>query len=277
MILINSDYTYWRLFMRILHVYIVIIVFFLTAGILRAEEGLDDINDDYSSVRTWTSVRGQEIEAVFVKMENGIVSLEKKDGSAVCIYLNMLCSDDQEFVRESDSEEEDDGGGSDAGKERKVAAGLLSEREIKWLQTKWVDDRTGKELIFVADFGQRSFDSVEDRNLISRYVKFRKIPYYLSAQLVEHTVQPGKEEWKPQGGTIYFYILDPQTNVVCKKSLSASRMLSSNKHASPRYKYGYYGEVSEPGEYTAVIWVKDSKRGDFGKRIRVDLDYVKMP
>jgi hypothetical protein len=51
--------------------------------------------------RTWTTADGRfKTEAKFVKFAMGTLTLEKKDGSTIEVKLDILCSEDQEFVRQ---------------------------------------------------------------------------------------------------------------------------------------------------------------------------------
>lgn len=51
--------------------------------------------------RTWTTAdRQHTIEAKFIKFSNGQVTLEKKDGSTVDVKLDILCSEDQDFIKQ---------------------------------------------------------------------------------------------------------------------------------------------------------------------------------
>lgn len=51
--------------------------------------------------RTWTTADGRfKQDAKFVRFAAGKVTLERKDGTTVDVRLDILCSDDQEFVRE---------------------------------------------------------------------------------------------------------------------------------------------------------------------------------
>lgn len=52
------------------------------------------------NTRTWKDTTGSySIEATFVKMAGGKVTLEKQDGSRIDIDLNKLSNDDQQWVR----------------------------------------------------------------------------------------------------------------------------------------------------------------------------------
>ncbi len=64
-------------------------VLFLVAGFAGAED-----------MRTWTDVKGNHVEARFVKLEGSSVTLKLKDGKAVPAKLDNLCDADRAYVRE---------------------------------------------------------------------------------------------------------------------------------------------------------------------------------
>jgi hypothetical protein len=56
---------------------------------------------DAAKWRTWTAADGKHrTEAKFLKVANGVLTLEKKDGKTVEVRLEQLSSEDQDFVRQ---------------------------------------------------------------------------------------------------------------------------------------------------------------------------------
>jgi len=56
---------------------------------------------DAAKWRTWKSANGKyEIEAKFVKMAMGTLTLEKENGTTIDVQLDRLSSEDQDFVRQ---------------------------------------------------------------------------------------------------------------------------------------------------------------------------------
>ncbi len=51
------------------------------------------------ALREWTSAVGSKIEAEFVRVENGIATLKKRDGSELRVPLDKLCEADQQWIR----------------------------------------------------------------------------------------------------------------------------------------------------------------------------------
>ena len=49
--------------------------------------------------RTWTSVRGEKLEALFVKLERGMVVLKSPEGKLRRFHINKFSKDDQLYVR----------------------------------------------------------------------------------------------------------------------------------------------------------------------------------
>lgn len=72
------------------------------AAQVRAEQNARrDAEIEAAKWRIWTTADGKfKVEAKFVKRISGIVTLEKKDGSTVDVKLNILCLDDQDFVKQ---------------------------------------------------------------------------------------------------------------------------------------------------------------------------------
>ena len=56
---------------------------------------------DEAKSRIWTTADGKhKIEATFVKLNAGAVTLKKKDGSTVDVKLSILCLDDKDYVKQ---------------------------------------------------------------------------------------------------------------------------------------------------------------------------------
>jgi hypothetical protein len=65
-------------------------------GVGGREAGLSDA----ARWRLWTTADGKyTVYAKFVKFAFGTATLEKQDGTTVDVELDILCSEDQEFVR----------------------------------------------------------------------------------------------------------------------------------------------------------------------------------
>jgi hypothetical protein len=59
---------------------------------------------DAAKWRTWRTADGKhKVEAKFVKFVAGTLTLEKKDGTTVDVKMDILCPEDQEFVRQRKS------------------------------------------------------------------------------------------------------------------------------------------------------------------------------
>jgi hypothetical protein len=57
------------------------------------------VASDAGKWRTWTTRDGNhKVEAKFVKCLSGVLTLERRDGTAFDVRLDLLCADDQEFV-----------------------------------------------------------------------------------------------------------------------------------------------------------------------------------
>ena len=64
-------------------------------------ENPDPTDVEAAKWRTWTTADGKfKVEAKFVSFTAGKLKLEKKDGKSVDVQIDILCSDDQEFVRD---------------------------------------------------------------------------------------------------------------------------------------------------------------------------------
>ena len=56
---------------------------------------------DAARWRTWTTIDGKyKVEGKFVKFGGGTLTLEKKDGTTVDVKLEVLCDEDQDFVKQ---------------------------------------------------------------------------------------------------------------------------------------------------------------------------------
>jgi len=69
--------------------------------VIKGKSSLNHERTESAKWRTWTTSDGKySVEAKFVKFAFGTLTLEKKDGSTVDVKLDLLCPEDQEFVRE---------------------------------------------------------------------------------------------------------------------------------------------------------------------------------
>lgn len=106
----------------------------------------------------------------------------------------------------------------------RIAGGnVLSDDQIAAFLTEWTDAKTQAKLVFQASFGMRSVSPEEK----PKYVKSGKIPVRLSCILSEIKEVDGKKLAKRTSGTARFYILDPDGNIIIKKSLSLDKMCAS--------------------------------------------------
>jgi len=67
---------------------------FLSVPAARAEEAAAE----QSAVRTWTSVKGDKIEATYDKSQYGLVYLKKADGNIIKIKKTALSAEDQKMI-----------------------------------------------------------------------------------------------------------------------------------------------------------------------------------
>lgn len=101
--------------------------------------------------------------------------------------------------------------------------GPLTDDQIASLQTEWTDEKTKRQFVFTASFGPQTLKS-EDK---ARYQKMGRIPYRLTADLMEAKETDGKKLYKRVEGSAKFYILDPAGKVVEKRSSSLAKMCPS--------------------------------------------------
>jgi hypothetical protein len=77
-------------------------------GVLAAM-GLSSVHSAEAKMRTWTDAKGKfRITAKFLSLENGVVTLEKEDGSELEIELKKLSTADQKFATEAAKKSDDD-------------------------------------------------------------------------------------------------------------------------------------------------------------------------
>ncbi|MGE5191803.1 MAG: SHD1 domain-containing protein, partial [Deltaproteobacteria bacterium] len=71
--------------------------------------GLPSVSAADGELRTWTDARGKfKIKAKFLSIENGVVTLEKEDGTELEIELKKLSTADQKFATEAAKKKDDD-------------------------------------------------------------------------------------------------------------------------------------------------------------------------
>jgi hypothetical protein len=96
--------------------------------------------------------------------------------------------------------------------------GLLTTQEIAKLQTVWTDPITGNQLIFNASFSRRELNSDEEKAVHMRYVRWGKVPYSVTATLV----QQEKGKYGPKlvtTGSARFYVTDSEGKVVTQPQI----------------------------------------------------------
>src|SRR5262245_42144055 len=71
--------------------------------------GVPGLHAADGQLRTWTDAKGKfKIKAKFVALDNGVVTLEKEDGSEIEIELKKLSTADQKFANDAAKKSDDD-------------------------------------------------------------------------------------------------------------------------------------------------------------------------
>jgi len=179
-----------------------------------------------AETRTWTNSRGQELTAVFVKLDAGVVHLKRADGKMVKITLSKLSPADRKVANalaagsgqglkpDTELDPEPDTETADA----KLPAGCLSKDEIAKLQEQWFEERngekTGKSLRFSArvDSPPRM-----DARTKRKYARSGKVPYRIYADLFQVKMHENKRSVSRVSKACKFYLLDSEGNLVLKK------------------------------------------------------------
>ena len=101
---------------------------------------------------------------------------------------------------------------------------VLTEDQIADLLPEWTNEKTGTKLVFQSSFEARTVTPQEKR----KYVKSGKIPIRIICELLEVKEVNGKNMAKRvSGGTVRFYIMDPDGKVIDKKSIPLDKMCPS--------------------------------------------------
>lgn len=72
----------------------------LLAGGGKEEAATSTTSDDQHALESWTNASGKQIQAKFLALENGKISLEMKNGKVVAFDLTKLSKDSQQRARE---------------------------------------------------------------------------------------------------------------------------------------------------------------------------------
>lgn len=196
--------------------------------------------------RTWTSTSGTSLEADYVSVRNSTVTLRKADGKLFEVGLQYLSAADRAFVKEQAPSEPAaapagatgltpasgattlNGGakpasngtasafGSSSGPVRKD---LLTDEQIAALKTDIPGKKEGEKFIFTANASQRQLDAVEKRKF-----KNGEIPFRITAEFLELSMEKGKQVSKRMSGYVRFYVLDEDGKIVVSRRDSLDKM-----------------------------------------------------
>jgi len=182
-----------------------------------------------AGVRTWTSVSGQTVEASFVKMEAGMVHLQRAGGETVGIPLSRLCQADQAVARElagvapADAPAVKSSMAVKAAPASRAAGDTLTEEEIAALKTEWRDER-GRGMNIEATF---TLDDVRAKEEASRFSKSGKVPVRITVALYETRESGGREVRRLLPGRCRLYVQDSEGNLVFKATENLDKMCPS--------------------------------------------------
>lgn len=136
---------------------------------------------------------------------------------------------------------------------RGLRAQILTEDQLKDLQTRVVDTAKNKKYLFYGAFEQQKLDpkNVRDKDKINSYKRTGKIPFRLwaeSGEMIEF--KDGRKRPDLFSLSAYFYIMDEKKNVLIKQHQAIPRLIDNGGRG------GFFGELPGPGTYTCVIYVK---------------------
>lgn len=195
--------------------------------------------------RTWTSTSGTSLEADYVSMRNNTVTLRKADGKLFEVGLQFLSAADRAFVSEQKASEPAappaatvspatapaattlNGGAKPASNGTASAFGssgptrkdLLTDEQIAVLKTEIPGKKEGEKFIFTANASQRQLDAVEKRKF-----KNGDIPFRITAEFLELSMEKGKQVSKRMSGYVRFYVLDEDGKIVVSRRDSLDKM-----------------------------------------------------
>ena len=176
-----------------------------------------------SGVRTWTSNRGQAIEASFVKMQSGMVHLARADGDVVNIPLSRLSVADQKVATEMAAESFTSARKVDAttgaSPMKPGAVRVLTDEEIATLKSDWSDGE--RKTSISATF---TTDTVRAAKEAARFRKSGEVPVRITAALYEARPTGGRMVSRRLRGTCRMYVLDEEGEVVFKTSQNLDKM-----------------------------------------------------
>ncbi len=198
----------------------------LLCGIGFAVYAVEEEGGAGNEIRTWTSTGGQTIEASFESFVCDAVRLKGTNGKSFQIPLSRLVEADQEAVRElaraaSASKQER----WPVSRSTRSSSGMLSADEVAKLQTEWRDEDGRHSRSFRPGFSAIRLDPKKHRSTMRKYAKSGKVPFKITATLVEGREKNGKKSSSLiKRGTCYIRITDADGVLVTKKSISLAKL-----------------------------------------------------
>jgi hypothetical protein len=180
--------------------------------------------------RTWTSTAGSKIEADYVGFRNNTVSLRKADGKSIQISMQFLSEADRTYVNEQKAQEPAAAPSLNAtgnapstttlsGSSGPVRKDLLTEEQIAKLKTELPGKHENDKLVFQTAFTVQQLTPAERRKL-----KAGQIPYRITAEFLECTIEKGKPVSKRLPGYVRFYVLDDEGTMLVSKRVALEKM-----------------------------------------------------
>jgi hypothetical protein len=210
-------------------------------------------------MREWTSASGDMVRASLVRHTGNLVVLERRDGQQIQILMSQLSESDQAYLQERSAPavEMPTPVRRTGSTESRI---LLTEEQIEGLATRDPEQpEEGERYVLFRGTasGARPTSLQQSRG---------RIPFRVTVQLLEITPSAeGRPSTKRMGGIGRIYVLNDKGEVVDSVSRSLERLVPERFNRG-----GYEGEVSEPGEYTFVMYV-EYRGKQFGRVQKITL------
>jgi hypothetical protein len=172
-------------------------------------------------MRTWTSTKGQTLEAQFVKLDYDMVYLKTSAGKIIQIKETMLCEKDRELIKTlvpKKAAEEPKTKPNLLLKKKtlstsKSSSTTLTDDEIKKLITSWTDSK-GTQYDLSIYCSPVSLSPKKDSSKMKKYARSGEVPFRIISYLYE--TKKGKKKTAIYDEKLYFYMLDEYGEIVFK-------------------------------------------------------------
>lgn len=167
-----------------------------------------------AELRTWTSVSGAQIQAVYLRTEGEMVKLQKPTGGAFAIRRSLLSPADLAYV----AEQEKKAVGSTAISGLRTSAlidrdMILSSQEADAMRHEWIDPKNQTRYGFSADFSLNPSGK-------KSWKEGTPIEFKINADAYRRTAKTSSRE----NTKCYMYLLDDQNQPVMTKAKSVDSM-----------------------------------------------------